>query len=113
MWEPQPVGGQEIPMSNNDTPWRKATKGKVYQVQLKFDVVDPIALADAAKAKALASGMSESEWEKCRVRDDRLEPNASDYRIDGDLHLLVSKEPPPGCELLEIIVGPEQTRGQR
>lgn len=85
----------------------------MYQVQLKFDVVDPIALADAAKAKAVASGMSESEWEKCRMRDDRLDPNASDYRIDGDLHLLVCKQPPPGCELLEIIIGPEQTRGQR
>jgi hypothetical protein len=97
-------------MSDNDKPLPKATKGKVYHVQFKFDVVDPVALADATKAKALSLGMSEGDWEKCRVRDDRLEPTASDYRVDGDLHMLMSKEPPPGCELLEIIVGPEQLK---
>jgi hypothetical protein len=60
------------------------TKNKTYRVVMAIDVTDEAALKAAAKAKALAEGLTEAEWAEIR------------YDICTDLELLLDPGSGPG-----------------
>ncbi len=59
-------------------------KNKTYRVVMAIDVTDEAALEAAAKAKALAEGLTEAEWAEIR------------YDTSTDLELLLDPGSGPG-----------------